>query len=150
MIVVVRLHADGGLADRFLQIRAGADIAVLEGDHYAIENGRPRASHRHYTNAEFIVRRIRAARAAGCTWLRCGPGSTNRTKWNYESGAASEVRIRNRRSDARPQVMPGHEGAAIRGGPEVRSMGRGCRRAAANVAYDLSCKSRCVSSPQEA
>src|ERR1700754_42409 len=57
MIVVdLRLTRTAAVADVFLHIRAGADIAFLGGMiHYAIENGRTHREYlANYTNASFI------------------------------------------------------------------------------------------------
>ena len=76
MIVVdPRFTRTAAVADLFVQIRAGADIAFLGGlIRYAIENNRIARDYLiHYTNAAFLVQDgLQAARGRPVLRLRCG------------------------------------------------------------------------------
>ena len=89
MIVVdPRFTRTAAVADLFLQIRAGSDIAFLGGMiRYAIENNRIARDYLvNYTNAAFLVKDgFQAAGETGCFRASMPPRSTyDRSTWNYE------------------------------------------------------------------
>ena len=92
MIVVdPRLTRTGAVADLFLQIRAGADIAFLGGMiHYAVENGRIAKEYLvNYTNAGFLIHEDFTLPADGLfSGFDAETKSYDRSTWNYQGAAA--------------------------------------------------------------
>ncbi|HEV2690162.1 MAG TPA: molybdopterin-dependent oxidoreductase, partial [Bryobacteraceae bacterium] len=94
MIVVdPRLTRTAAVADMFLQIRAGADIAFLGGMiHYAIENQRIAKEYLvNYTNASFVIKDGFQLPEDGLySGFDPGAQTYDKSTWNYEeSGGAS-------------------------------------------------------------
>jgi formate dehydrogenase major subunit len=88
MIVVdPRFTRTAAVADLFLQIRSGTDIAFLGGlIRYAIENNRIARDYLiHYTNAAFIVRDgFKLAEDGLYSGFDSATGAYDKATWNYE------------------------------------------------------------------
>src|SRR5579871_474345 len=91
MIVVdPRFTRTAAVADQFLQIRAGADIAFLGGViNYAIENNRIARDYLiHFTNAAFLVRDDFKLPEDGLySGFDAAAGVYKKDSWNYEDPA---------------------------------------------------------------
>jgi formate dehydrogenase major subunit len=108
MIVVdPRFTRTAAVADMFLQIRAGADIAFLGGlIHYALENGRVAKEYLvNYTNASFIIKEgFKLPEDGLYSGFDAGTQIYDKSTWNYEeaghagSGAAAGA----------PPALPGN------------------------------------------
>jgi len=106
MIVVdPRFTRTAAVADMFLQIRAGADIAFLGGlIHYALENGRVAKEYLvNYTNAPFVIKEGFKLPEDG---LYSGFDSAtqvyDKATWNYEEAGHA------RSAAAGPPALPGN------------------------------------------
>src|ERR1044072_5127465 len=90
MIVVdPRFTRTAAVADLFLQIRPGADIAFLGGlINYAIQTGRIARDYvLHYTNAAFIVKDgFRLPEDGLFSGFDAGGQTYDKATWNYEEG----------------------------------------------------------------
>src|SRR5579862_1204663 len=88
MIVVdPRFTRTAAVADMFLQIRAGSDIAFLGGViHYALENGRVAKEYlANYTNAAFIIKEGFKLPDDGLySGFDPATRTYNKATWNYE------------------------------------------------------------------
>jgi formate dehydrogenase major subunit len=117
MIVVdPRFTRTAAVADLFLQIRAGTDIAFLGGlVNYALQNDRIAKDYLiNYTNAAFVVKEgfklpddglFSGFDAAGATY--------DKTTWNYEEGGKVEPSTAQAAQAANPQAgYSGQKGAA--------------------------------------
>ena len=93
MIVVdPRFTRTAAVADLFVQIRAGSDIAFLGGMiRYAIENNRIARDYLlHYTNAAFLVRDGFQLPEDGLySGFDAAAGTYDKATWNYEGQAAA-------------------------------------------------------------
>src|SRR5258708_2838239 len=89
IVVDPRFTRTAAVADKFLQIRAGADIAFLGGlIKYAIENNRIAKDYiLHYTNAAFIVKEGFQLPEDGL-YSGFDPATQvyDKSTWNYEEG----------------------------------------------------------------
>src|SRR5882672_6109984 len=95
MIVVdPRFTRTAAVADLFLQIRAGADIAFLGGlINYAIQNNRIAKDYLiNYTNAAFIVKEgFKLPEDGLFSGFDAGATTYDKTTWNYEEGGKIEA-----------------------------------------------------------
>jgi formate dehydrogenase major subunit len=101
MIVVdPRFTRTAAVADMFLQIRAGSDIAFLGGlIRYAIENGRVAKDYLvNYTNASFVIRDgFKLPEDGLYSGFDAAKGIYDKSTWNYEALGGSHA----------PQAKPG-------------------------------------------
>jgi formate dehydrogenase major subunit len=108
MIVVdPRFTRTAAVADLFLQIRAGADIAFLGGlINYAIQNNRIARDYLvHYTNAAFVVKEGFKLPEDGLFSGFDAQGTTYDTEsWNYEAGGNVGPRAESTGGAAAPAV----------------------------------------------
>jgi formate dehydrogenase major subunit len=92
MIVVdPRFTRTAAVADMFLQIRAGADIAFLGGlIHYALENGRVAKEYLvNYTNAPFLIKEgFKLPEDGLYSGFNAATQVYDRSSWNYEGTGA--------------------------------------------------------------
>src|SRR5579872_5265455 len=90
MIVVdPRYTRTAAVADLFLQIRAGSDIAFLGGViHYALENQRIAKEYLvNYTNAAFVIKDgFKLPEDGLYSGYDAGAQTYNKATWNYEEG----------------------------------------------------------------
>src|SRR5260370_27975732 len=89
MIVIdPRFTRTAAVADLFVQIRAGTDIACLGGlINYAIQNNRSAKDYLvNYTNASFIVKEGFKLPEDGLFSGFDGQGNYDKSSWNYEEG----------------------------------------------------------------
>ena len=104
MIVVdPRFTRTAAVADLFLQIRAGTDIAFLGGMiHYALENGRVAREYLvNFTNAAFVVREgFKLPEDGLYSGFDDAKGTYDRSTWNYESAGGHPP------DPAAPAAMP--------------------------------------------
>src|SRR5690348_140328 len=106
MIVVdPRFTRTAAVADLFVQIRAGADIAFLGGlIRYAIENGRIARDYlTHYTNAGFLIKQDFKLPEDGLfSGFDEASGAYDRSTWAYDESkpgeAASDLALEHPRS----------------------------------------------------
>src|SRR6185436_7057523 len=91
MIVVdPRFTRTAAVADQFLQIRAGSDIAFLGGFiKYALDNNRiAREYVAHYTNASYLIKEgFKLPEDGLYSGWDAAAGSYDRASWNYEDAA---------------------------------------------------------------
>src|SRR6266496_3167075 len=162
MIVVdPRFTRTAAVADLFLQIRAGSDIAFLGGlVNYAIQNNRIAKDYLvNYTNAAFVVKDgFKLPEDGLFSGFDAGGATYDKATWNYEEGgkvgsktegfgtaAASSNKTSSSQAGSNPSTSSkgsnalggGHQaagpvGAAAQGGPKPPPM------LPPNVAYDLS------------
>src|SRR6516164_2265164 len=94
IVVDPRFTRTAAVADLFLQIRAGSDIAFLGGMiHYALENERVNKDYlAHYTNAAFIIKEGFKLPDDG---LYSGfdpvAKTYNKATWNYEEAGGGKA-----------------------------------------------------------
>jgi formate dehydrogenase major subunit len=95
MIVVdPRFTRTAAVADMFLQIRAGADIAFLGGMiHYALENQRVAKEYLvNYTNAAFIIKEgFKLPEDGLYSGFDSGTQTYDKSTWNYEAAGHAEA-----------------------------------------------------------
>src|SRR5215470_8277293 len=95
MIVVdPRMTRTASVADLFLQIRAGSDIAFLGGlIRYAIENNRIARDYLlHYTNAAFLIQEgFKLPEDGLFSGFDEASGTYDRSTWNYETTKSGEA-----------------------------------------------------------
>src|SRR3989441_2661687 len=134
MIVVdPRFTRTASVADLFLQIRAGADIAFLGGlINYAIENNRIAKEYlAHYTNAAFVVKEgFKLPEDGLYSGFDPATRAYGKSTWNYQQGGNLTGKMAVADPPARPQhAAPGAPPPAL----------------PPNVAHDLSLQhARCV------
>ena len=158
IVIDPRFTRTAATADLFLQIRAGADIALLGGFiKYAIDNNRLAKDYLiNYTNAAFIVKEgFKLPEDGLFSGFDPATKSYDKTTWNYEQGGSTSPQAAGVPASNGKQSKPqssstgasdggGHQGggpmgAAAQGGPMSTPT------LPPNTAYDLSLQhERCV------
>src|SRR5712692_11100732 len=109
MIVVdPRFTRTAAVADLFVQIRAGSDIAFLGGlINYAIENNRVARDYlAHYTNAAFIVKKgFKLPEDGLYSGFDPATNTYEKSTWNYEEGGSLTGKP-DRAADDPPSTRP--------------------------------------------
>src|SRR5215469_2905143 len=96
IVVDPRFTRTAAVADLFLQIRTGTDIAFLGGlIHYAIENNRIAHDYLvNYTNAAFIVRDgFKLPEDGLYSGFDAAAGTYDKATWNYEGQTTSPTAL---------------------------------------------------------
>ena len=111
MIVVdPRFTRTAAVADLFLQIRAGSDIAFLGGViHYALENQRIAKEYLvNYTNAAFVIKDgFKLPEDGLYSGFDAATQTYDKSTWNYEeSGAGATAKLHAANGRRRPSLPP--------------------------------------------
>jgi formate dehydrogenase major subunit len=113
MIVVdPRFTRTAAVADLFLQIRAGTDIAFLGGlINYAIQSDRLAKDYLiNYTNAAFIVKDgFKLPEDGLFSGFDQGAATYDKTTWNYEEGGKIEGASAQSAAPSNPQAAPANQ-----------------------------------------
>lgn len=152
MIVVdPRFTRTAAIADLFLQIRAGADIAFLGGViSYALENNRVNKEYLvNYTNASFIIKDgFKLPEDGLYSGYNPATRSYDKSTWNYEGGGGASAAGK---AGAKAGTQQAAE-QSVAGGKKGDATQHGYAAAAAppptmpeNISYDLTLQNpRCV------
>ena len=146
MIVVdPRFTRTAAVADIFLQIRAGTDIAFLGGlINYAIQNNRIARDYiTHYTNAAFVIREgFKLPEDGLYSGFDAATQVYDKSTWNYQEGGAISPAATQTAAGAPSEAQtPGGGTGKPSAGGRIRRKGRHVRELGSMASVEVRCAS---------